>query len=163
MWDFSSLTRDRTHVPCIARWIHNYRGSPRAKHFWCIDLFHSHNDLGWSWYHTHSKRKHSLSKLKWLVQSQDRIQGQAWLRVSLVAQWQRISCQCGRRGFDPWVWKIPWWRKRQPTPVFFPGKFHGRRNLASYSLWGHKRVSLDLMSKQYNTSRKFISSKRKKK
>ena len=38
-----------------------------------------------------------------------------------------------------------------------------RRSLASYSLWGHKRVSLDLMSKQYNTSRKFISSKRKKK
>ena len=21
MWDLSSLTRDRTHVPCIARWI----------------------------------------------------------------------------------------------------------------------------------------------
>ena len=22
---------------------------------------------------------------------------------------------------DPWVWKIPWRRKWQPTPVFFPG------------------------------------------
>ena len=25
------------------------------------------------------------------------------------------------RGFDPWVRKIPWSRKRQATPVFWPG------------------------------------------
>ena len=24
--------------------------------------------------------------------------------------------------FDPWVGKIPWSRKWQPTPVFLPGK-----------------------------------------
>ena len=24
--------------------------------------------------------------------------------------------QCGRPGFDPWVWKIPWKRERLPTP-----------------------------------------------
>ena len=24
--------------------------------------------------------------------------------------------------FDPWVGEIPWRRKRQPTPVFLPGK-----------------------------------------
>ena len=23
-------------------------------------------------------------------------------------------------GFNPWVWKIPWRRKRQPTPAFLP-------------------------------------------
>ena len=28
--------------------------------------------------------------------------------------------------------------KRQPTPVFWPGKFHEQRNLAGHSLWGHK-------------------------
>ena len=28
-----------------------------------------------------------------------------------------------RRGFDPWVGKIPWRRKRQPIPVFLPGEF----------------------------------------
>ena len=27
-------------------------------------------------------------------------------------------CQCRRYGFDPWVGKIPWRRKWQPTPVF---------------------------------------------
>ena len=26
-----------------------------------------------------------------------------------------------RRGFHPWVGKIPWERKRQPAPVFLPG------------------------------------------
>ena len=29
-------------------------------------------------------------------------------------------------------------RKWQATPVFFPGKSHGKRNLVGYSLWGHK-------------------------
>ena len=34
--------------------------------------------------------------------------------------------------------KIPWSKKWQPPPVFLPGKFHGQKNLAGYSLWGHK-------------------------
>ena len=37
--------------------------------------------------------------------------------------------------FDPWVGKIPWRRKWQPTPVFLPGESHGRRNLMGYSPW----------------------------
>ena len=32
-------------------------------------------------------------------------------------------------GFDPWVGKIPWRRKWQPTPVFWPGEFHGQKSL----------------------------------
>ena len=31
------------------------------------------------------------------------------------------ACQCRRHGFDPWVGKILWRRKWQPTPVFLPG------------------------------------------
>ena len=38
---------------------------------------------------------------------------------------------------DPWVGKIPWSRKWQPTPVFMPGKFHEQRSLTGYSPWGH--------------------------
>ena len=30
--------------------------------------------------------------------------------------------------FDPWVRKIPWRRKWQPSPVLLPGKFHGLRS-----------------------------------
>ena len=40
-----------------------------------------------------------------------------------------------RPGFDPWVEKIPWRRKWQPTPVFLPGKSHGQRSLAGYGPW----------------------------
>ena len=28
-------------------------------------------------------------------------------------------------GFDPWVGKIPWRRRQLPTPIFWPGEFHG--------------------------------------
>ena len=33
------------------------------------------------------------------------------------------ACQCRRPWFDPWVRKIPWGGKWQPTPVFLPGEF----------------------------------------
>ena len=39
------------------------------------------------------------------------------------------TCQCRRckrPGFDPWVGKIPWKRKWQPTPVFLPGDLMDR-------------------------------------
>ena len=49
-----------------------------------------------------------------------------------------VCLQCKRPGFDPWVWKIPWRRKWQPTPVLLPGKFHGWRSLIGYSPWGPK-------------------------
>ena len=31
-------------------------------------------------------------------------------------------------------------RAWQPTPVFLPGEFHGQRNLAGLSPWGHKEL-----------------------
>ena len=43
-----------------------------------------------------------------------------------------------RPWFNPWVGKIPWRRKWQPTPVFLPGESHGQRTLAGYSPRGHK-------------------------
>ena len=39
--------------------------------------------------------------------------------------WLRICLQCERPRFDPWVGTIPWRRERLPTPVFWPGEFHG--------------------------------------
>ena len=56
-----------------------------------------------------------------------------WLR------WLRMCLQCRRPRFHPWVGKIPWRRERLPTAVFLLGEFHGRRSLAGYSLWGHKK------------------------
>ena len=48
------------------------------------------------------------------------------------------ACQGRRCGFDPWVGKIPWGRKWQPTPVFLPEKSHGQKSLEGYSLRGRK-------------------------
>ena len=51
--------------------------------------------------------------------------------------WLRIFLQCWRPGFNPWVRKIPWRRKQVPTPVFWPGEFHGL-----YSPWGCKKSDM---------------------
>ena len=40
------------------------------------------------------------------------------------------------RRFDPWVRKIPWRRKWQPTSVFLPEESHGQRSVAGYSPGG---------------------------
>ena len=47
------------------------------------------------------------------------------------------ACQCWRcnkHRCDPWVGKIPWRRKWQPTPVFLPGEFHRQRSLGSQTV-----------------------------
>ena len=46
----------------------------------------------------------------------------------------------GRPRFDPWVGKIPWRRKWQPTPVFSLGETHGQRSLVGYSPQGGKEL-----------------------
>ena len=56
---------------------------------------------------------------------------------------EESSCQhrrCKEHGFNPWVRKIPWRRKWQPTPVFLAGISHGQRSLAGYSPWGHEEL-----------------------
>ena len=54
----------------------------------------------------------------------------------------KLCLQCGRPGFNPWVRKMPWRRKRQPTPILLPGKFHGWRSLVSYSPWDCKELDM---------------------
>ena len=46
------------------------------------------------------------------------------------------GCQYRRHELDPWVRKIPWRKKWQPTPVFLPGESHGRRSLMGYTVHG---------------------------
>ena len=64
-----------------------------------------------------------------------------------------MACRGPR--FDPWVRKIPWRRKWQPTPVFLPGEFHGQRSLAGYGPRGRKesdmseRLTLSLFYSYY--------------
>ena len=66
---------------------------------------------------------------------------------SLVAQLVKNLLQCRKPGFDPWVRKIPWRRKRQPNPVFLLGESHGQRGLAGYTVHGVMRTGPDLATK----------------
>ena len=54
--------------------------------------------------------------------------------------WQRNRLQSGRPELDPWAGKIPWRREWLPTPIFWPGEFHGLRSPVGYSLWGCKEL-----------------------
>ena len=50
------------------------------------------------------------------------------------------TSQCRRHSrcvFDLLVWKIPWRRKWQPTPVFLPGESHEQRSLRDYGPQGY--------------------------
>ena len=49
--------------------------------------------------------------------------------------------------------KSPWKRKWQLTSLFLSGKSHGQRNLAGYSLWGHKESD---MTEQLSTAQHAI-------
>ena len=68
-----------------------------------------------------------------------------WLRWS-----QRISLQCRRPGFDPWVGKISWRRAWQATPVFLPRESHGRMSLVGDSPWGLKESDTAELSNTFN-------------
>ena len=81
-------------------------------------------------------------------------------------------CQCRscrRCGFDPWVGKIPWRRKWQPTLVFLPGKSlwteePGRlQPIVSQRVrhdWAYTRSFPDQLSFSADAQMKGLSSKR---
>ena len=50
-----------------------------------------------------------------------------------MTPWWGTHPQCRRHGFDPWVRRIPWRRRRQPTPGSLPGDFRGQRHLGGRS------------------------------
>ena len=62
--------------------------------------------------------------------------------ASLVAQMVKRLPAMRKTEFDPWVRKIPWKRKWQPTPVLLPGKFHGRGSRVGYSPWACKESDM---------------------
>ena len=59
---------------------------------------------------------------------------------SVVKNLPASAGDAGGHRFDPWVRKIPWKRKCQPTPVFLLGKSHGQRSLVDCSPWVSKQL-----------------------
>ena len=55
--------------------------------------------------------------------------------------WLRL--QCRRPWFNSWVEKICWRRDRLPTPVFWPGEFHGLQSMVSQRV-GHDWVTCSI-------------------
>ena len=58
---------------------------------------------------------------------------------------EEFICLCWRGGLNPWVKKIPWRKKWQPTPVFLLGQFHGQRRLEGCSPWDHKEHTCSII------------------
>ena len=64
-----------------------------------------------------------------------------------LLRWLRCKesiCQCRsqwKHRFDPWLRKILWKKKWQPTPVFLLGKSHGQKSLEGYSPKSWTRLS----------------------
>ena len=79
----------------------------------------------------------------WLIASLSYASPSAMIRLPSWLSGKESACHCRRCKFNPFVRKIPWRWKYQPTPVFLPGKLHEQRSLASYSLWGHKESRHD--------------------
>ena len=84
--------------------------------------------------------------------------GDTWLPRWISGK--EFTCQyrrLGRSGFDPWVRKIPWWRKWQPTPVVLPGESREQRTLAGHSPIRSQRVGRDWALAMWgNTWRHFL-------
>ena len=65
------------------------------------------------------------------------------LIVYRLSRWhsgKESTCPCKRhkrRRFNPWVRKIPWRRKQQPSLELLPGKSHGQSQVG-YSPWDCK-------------------------
>ena len=63
---------------------------------------------------------------------------------------KNLPVNAGDVGLIPGLGRSPGERNGNPLQYSCPGKSHGRRSLADYSPWGHKRVGHDLETKQGN-------------
>ena len=88
-----------------------------------------------------------------------------WVLNLMMLPWwlsgKESASQCRRYRFDLWVGKIPWRKKRQPTPVFLPRKSHGQMILMSYSLGVAKELNvlrqLNNNKYKYTTLKKMVN------
>ena len=78
-----------------------------------------------------------------LVSRWNKLQGKMYMPRTPWWLSKGSSCHNRRCGLDPWVRKMPWRRKWQPTPLFLSGEFHGQRSLAGLLSMGSQRVGHD--------------------
>ena len=66
----------------------------------------------------------------------------AWCRVTCSSPTPSILARQRYLWIPVFSYLVLLWRTWQPTPVFFPGKSHGQRNLVGYSPWGRKESGM---------------------
>ena len=103
---------------------------------------------GCYYYHPHFTNRETIVNLLWtdaqprllvsLSMKDNKFQAGTGQRIVMLgfpcgSAGKVSTCSAGDLGSIPKFGKIPWRRERLPTPVFWPGEFHGL-----YSLWGHK-------------------------
>ena len=71
----------------------------------------------------------------WLIASLSYANSSAMIRLPRWLSGKESACHCRRCKFNPFVGKIPWIWKCQPTPVFLPGKSYGQRSPGACSPW----------------------------
>ena len=99
-------------------------GSQRVRHDWAIELnWEMHQSFpslfiwptsaNWLWFQPHfleSQKGECFLAILAFLSLYMKSWFPGWLRS------KESVCQCRRCGFNPWVEKIPWRRKQQPTP-----------------------------------------------
>jgi len=84
----------------------------------------------------------SVLKMHLTPSSKYQLQVSVNIRSFPVAQTVRRLPTMWETQVHPWIGKISWRRQWQPTPVFLPGKSHGRKNLVGYSPWGREESDM---------------------
>jgi len=107
-------------------------GTPSVNSHGCPDRFHVSG-------HVIALLNYPVDRISWALfyTSLQRNGLPRWCRS------KESTCQCRRHKrcrFNPWVRKIPWSWKWQPTSIFLPEKFYGQKSLVGYSLWGRKEL-----------------------
>ena len=153
----------RRSLPCVlSSWFRasSTRVLPPQRHNPSGRGLEQRDHLWWcTWSRTSLHKTVATNQTRSLSHAVWRVQRKRWsfLLIPLchgLPKWlsgEEPACQCRRcrrHGFNPWIRKIPWRRKRQPTPIFLPGKSHGQRSLTDYSPWGDKRIKNNLTAKQ---------------
>ena len=86
--------------------------------------------------------KETISLPLWIQQILNKHLQQCFTMLPGGSEGKASACNAGDGGSIPRSGKIPWRRKRQPTPVLLPGKSHEWRSLVGYSPCG-RRVGHD--------------------
>ena len=99
---------------------------------------------------TKKDTKSYLEKLKLIQTSKIEQLNELWFPGGSVVKSLPEMQETQRLGFDPWVGKIPWRRKWEPTLVFLPRESHGQGSLMGYCPWGCKELET---TQQINNNR----------